>query len=150
MHTEATLERLRTWYRTLDTGTSEAEDAVDTWNEIEQMARRTPAWIEPSRTICDRLGLVRSPEPSCPQLVDVDFPTMGFARAEWVDGNLCLRLAPERENPSVFTSFRVVGAEPRNWDVHGIDGVSLDLTSSALHVRVPLIAGDVELIRSSY
>ena len=86
----------------------------------------------------------------CPQIVGVDFPTMAFTRAEWVDGNLRLRLAPLREDPATRTSFRIVGAEPRNWDVHGMDGVSLDLSSSGLDVRVPLIAGDLELIRSSY
>jgi hypothetical protein len=75
---------------------------------------------------------------------------MAFTRAEWVDGNLRLRLAPLREDPAKRTSFRIVGAEPRNWDVHGMDGVSLDLSTSGLDVRVPLIAGDLELIRSSY
>lgn len=94
--------------------------------------------------------LSNAPLQPCPQIVDVDFPTMAFTRAEWVDGNLRLRLAPLREDPKVFTSFRIVGAEPRIWDVHGMDGVSLDLTSTALNVRVPLIAGDLELIRSSY
>lgn len=94
--------------------------------------------------------LSEAPLERCPQIVDVDFPTMAFTRAEWVDGNLRLRLAPLREDPKVFTSFRIVGAEPRNWDVHGFDGASLDLTSTGLNVRVPLIAGDLELIRSSY
>ena len=32
----------------------------------------------------------------------------------------------------------------------GGDGVSLDLSSTGLDVRVPLVAGDLELIRSSY
>ena len=94
--------------------------------------------------------LFEAPLDRCPQLVGVDFPTMAFTRAEWVDGNLRLRLAPLREDPAKRTSFRIVGAEPRNWDVHGIDGVSLDLSSTGLDVRVPLIAGDLELIRSSY
>ncbi len=91
-----------------------------------------------------------APLDPCPQIVGVDFPTMAFTRAEWVDGNLRLRLAPLREDPTRRTSFRIVGAEPRNWDVHGMDGVSLDLSSTGLDVRVPLIAGDLELIRSSY
>jgi len=94
--------------------------------------------------------LSEAPLEPCPQIVGVDFPTMAFTRAEWVDGNLRLRLAPLREDPATRTSFRIVGAEPRNWDVHGMDGVSLDLSSSGLDVRVPLIAGDLELIRSSY
>jgi hypothetical protein len=91
-----------------------------------------------------------APLEPCPQLVGVDFPTMAFTRAEWVDGNLRLRLAPLRNDPLKRTGFRIIGAEPRNWDVHGIDGVSLDLSTTGLDVRVPLVAGDLELIRSSY
>jgi hypothetical protein len=94
--------------------------------------------------------LSEAPLEPCPQIVDVDFPTMAFTRAEWVDGNLRLRLSPLREDSSRRTSFRIVGAEPRIWDVHGMDGVSLDVSSSGLEVRVPMIAGDLELIRSSY
>ena len=94
--------------------------------------------------------LSEAPLDSCPQIVDVDFPTMAFTRAEWIGGNLRLRLAPLHEDPAKRTSFRILGAEPRNWDVHGMDGVSLDLSSTGLDVRVPLIAGDLELIRSSY
>jgi hypothetical protein len=94
--------------------------------------------------------LSAAPLEPCPQIVGVDFPTMAFTRAEWVDGNLRLRLAPLHEDPTKRTSFRIVGAEPRNWDVHGIDGVSLDLSTAGLDVRVPLINGDLELIRSSY
>jgi hypothetical protein len=94
--------------------------------------------------------LSEAPLEPCPQIVGVDFPTMAFTRAEWVDGNLRLRLAPLREDPAKRTGFRIVGAEPRNWDVHGMDGVSLDLSTSGLDVRVPMIAGDFELIRSSY
>ena len=94
--------------------------------------------------------LSQAPLESCPQIVDVDFPAMALSRAKWVDGNLHLRLAPLRENRKMFTSFRLVGAEPRNWDVHGIDGVSLDLTTAGLIIRVPMVAGDLELIRGSY
>jgi len=94
--------------------------------------------------------LSAAPLESCPQIVDVDFPSMALTRAEWIDGNLHLRLAPLREDPTVFTSFRLVGAEPRNWDVHGIDGVSLDLTTQGLNVRVPMVAGELQLIRGSY
>jgi len=94
--------------------------------------------------------LSAAPLQPCPQIVGVDFPTMAFSRAEWVDGNLRLRLAPRREDPTKRTSFRIIGAEPRNWDVHGMDGVSLDLSTTGLDVRVPLMSGDLELIRSSY
>ena len=95
-------------------------------------------------------ALSAAPLEPCPQIVGVDFPTMAFSRAEWIDVNLHLRLAPLREDPTVRTSFRILGAEPRNWDVHGLDGVSLDLSTGGLDVRVPMVAGDLELIRSSY
>jgi len=95
-------------------------------------------------------GLSEAPLEPCPQIVGVDFPTMAFTRAEWVDGDLRLRLAPLHEDPTKMTSFRIIGAEPRNWDVHGMDGVSLVLSTSGLDVRVPLVAGDLELIRGSY
>ncbi len=91
-----------------------------------------------------------APLDACPQIVDVDFPAMAFTRAEWIDGNLHLRLAPLREDVNTFTSFRIVGAEPRQWDVHGLDGVSLDLTTSGLNVRVPMVVADLQLLRSSY
>jgi hypothetical protein len=94
--------------------------------------------------------LSEAPLEVCPQLVDVDFPTMAFRRAEWIDGNLHLRLAPLRDDPGRFTSFRLVGAEPRNWDVHGIEGASVELTMHGVNIRVPMITADVELIRGSY
>jgi len=95
-------------------------------------------------------ALSAAPIPTCPQVVDVDIPTMAFSRAEWIDGNLHLGLAPLREDPSATTTFRLVGAEPRNWDVHGLDGVSLDLSTAGLTIRVPMVAADLELIRGSY
>ncbi len=95
-------------------------------------------------------ALSASPLERCPQIVDVDFPTMALTRAEWIGGNLHLRLAPLVEDRSAFTTFRLVGAEPRSWDVHGLDGVSLDLSMSGLTIRVPMVAADVTLIRGSY
>ena len=95
-------------------------------------------------------GLSAAPLETCPQIVGVDFPAMALTRAEWVDGNLRLRLAPLREDPNTFTSFRLVGAEPRSWDVHGLDGVRLDQTITGLNIQVPMVAADLELIRGSY
>lgn len=94
--------------------------------------------------------LSAAPLASCPQIVGVDFPTMALTRAEWIDGNLHLRLAPLVNDPSRSTSFRLVGAEPRNWDVHGIEGATLELTSTGVDIRVPMIDADVVLIRGSY
>lgn len=142
-----------------------AHEPLESLRVVERLAPDVPAWVEPFIGLRHRLAdqastggpdvaregsTIDELQGSCPQLVDVDFPTMAFSRAEWVDGNLRLRLAPLQEAPHVFTSFRIVGAEPRNWDVHGFDGVSLDLTSTGLNVRVPLVSGDLELIRSSY
>ncbi len=61
-----------------------------------------------------------------------------------------MRLAPLEEDPHVFTSFRLIGAEPRNWDVHGIDGATVEPTATGVNIRVPMINADVELIRGSY
>jgi len=94
--------------------------------------------------------LSEAPLETCPQIVGVDFPAMALSRAEWIAGNLHLRFAPTREDPNVFTSFRLVGAEPRNWDVHGIEGAGVELTSTGVNIRVPMISADVELIRGSY
>jgi len=94
--------------------------------------------------------LSAAPLEACPQIVDVDFPSMAFSRAEWIDGNLHLGLAPLRADPNVRTGFRLVGAEPRNWDVHGIEGASVELTTTGVNIRVPMISADIQLIRGSY
>lgn len=86
----------------------------------------------------------------CPQVVDVDFPTLALSRAEWIDGALHLRLAPRREDPSLWTTFRIVGAEPRLWYLTGPDGATMDVTGSSVIVRVPLVAGDMEFTPGSY
>jgi hypothetical protein len=96
-------------------------------------------------------ALSAAPLEPCPKVVDVDFPNMALSRAEWIDGNLHLRLAPLREEPGRSTSFRVVGAETRVWDVTTrLDGVSVEVLSGSVIVRVPLVAGDLELGRGSY
>jgi hypothetical protein len=94
--------------------------------------------------------LSAAPLESCPQVVGVDVTEMVLSRAEWVDGNLRLGLAPTVEDPARSCRFRLVGAEPRNWDVHGLDGVRLDLTTSGLDISVPMVTADLELIRGSY
>lgn len=95
-------------------------------------------------------ALTSGPLQSCPQIVGVDFPAMALSRAEWIDGNLHLRLTPQIEDPASFTSFRLVGAEPRNWDVHGLEGGRFELTTSGLNIRVPMVHADLTLIRGSY
>ena len=92
-----------------------------------------------------------APIPQCGQIVDVDFPNMALSRAEWNDqGSLFLRLAPLREDPTKFTTFRLVGVQPRQWDVQGPDGTTLDITGSGVIVRVPMVAADMEFSEGSY
>jgi len=94
--------------------------------------------------------LAGAPLEPWPQVVDVDFPNMALDRAEWIEGNLHLGLAPRVEDPTRSTSFRVVGAEPRIWDLHGIENARMESRLSGLNVRVPMVKADVTLIRSSY
>ena len=51
--------------------------------------------------------LSAAPLESCPQVVGVDFPDMALSRAEWIDGNLHLGLAPKVEDPNRYTTFRI-------------------------------------------
>lgn len=95
-------------------------------------------------------ALSAAPLEPCPQVVGVDFPTVALSRAEWVGGALRLRLAPLRDDPRAWTTFAVVGAEPRVWDVTGPDGTTLDVAGRAVSVRVPLVAADLELTPGSY
>lgn len=94
--------------------------------------------------------LSAAPLESCPQVVGIDFPDMALSRAEWVGGNLHLGLAPRAEDATRSTSFRVVGAEPRMWDVHGVENARIESTMSGLNVRVPMVKTEMALIRSSY
>ena len=95
-------------------------------------------------------GLAAAPLEACPQVVDVDFPDVALTRAEWIDGALYIRLTPRHEDPNARTSFRIVGAEPRQWEVSGIDGCTVDLTTAGVHVRAPRIAGELAFTPSSY
>jgi len=94
--------------------------------------------------------LSAAPIETCPQVVGVDVPNMMLSRAEWVDGNLHLRLNPLRPDPNRSTSFHLVGAEPRQWDLVGLNGATLDLRSGGLDIRVPMVNADISLVRSSY
>ena len=91
-----------------------------------------------------------APVAQCPQVVDVDFPTVALRRAEWFDGALHLRLAPVREEPRRTTTFRITGAEPRVWDVSGPEGTTVDVTANGLIVRTPIVDGDLTFTRGSY
>ena len=94
--------------------------------------------------------LSATPLPKCPQIVDVDFPTMALSRAEWINGCLLLRLAPLKEDPNVYTTFRLIDIEPRQWYMTGVDGAWTDTRPDSLVFRVPLVAGDLELVPGAY
>ena len=91
-----------------------------------------------------------APLEPCPQVVGVDFPTLALDRAEWIDGALHLGLAPLREDPRRYTTFRLEGGEPRLWYLTGIDGATMDTAGSAIIVRVPLVKGTLEFTPGSY
>ncbi len=95
-------------------------------------------------------GLSAAPLDPCPQVVDVDFPEVALTRAEWIDGALYLRLAPLHPDPAARTSFRIVGAQPRQWEVSGLDGCTVDLTTTGVQVRVPRVAAEIAFTPSSY
>lgn len=145
----------------------EALPSVDgvTDDELATVSAAIPAWIEPclvlARAVADPTGGVES-DPNagspawvderfdCPQVVDVDFPTMAFDRAEWIGSSLYLGLAPRYEDPKVHTTFRIVGVEPRQWDIAGIDGAMVDAKANGVVVRIPLKRTLMSFTPSSY
>ena len=95
-------------------------------------------------------ALSESPIEACPQVVEVDFPEVTFTRAEWVNGNFRGTVKVRNPDPNKRTSFRIVGAEPRLWDVHAPDRTYVDVKLSGIHVTMPMVDGDIELIRGNY
>ncbi|MFT4597231.1 MAG: hypothetical protein ACI9TF_001479 [Paracrocinitomix sp.] len=95
-------------------------------------------------------ALSGAPLEPCPQIVGVDFPTMALDRAEWIGSSLYLGLAPLYEDPKVYTTFRIVGVEPRQWDIAGIDGAMVDAKPDGVVVRVPLKKTTMTFTPSSY
>lgn len=138
-------------------------------------ARSVPAWNEPFQMLVDRClqrtdlstadadALVDAQHRlaaaalACPQVVGLDPDVLALRQAEWVDGNLSLDLVPGPLGREVLAAdgrrtvmFRVVGAEPRMWETHGLTSLRLEQTMRALLVRTPVVEGSVQLIRSSY
>ncbi len=146
----------------------ESFDFVDAANQLNDMARATPAWIESYATIRTQLNErrptdVATPESkafeslsslaqgaTCPQVVDIDFPALALRRAEWINESLHLKLDHLHEQHGRFTTFRIVGVEPRLWYLTGINGTTMDVTAKATTVTVPLINGDLEITPGSY
>jgi len=91
-----------------------------------------------------------APLPATRRVVDLDVPNRAFDRAEWIEGNLRLGRAPRGEDATRYTECRIVGAEPRQWEVHGVPNVRTELSMSGLRVRVPMVRADLSLLRSSY
>ncbi len=90
-------------------------------------------------------NLSAAPLDPCPQIVDVDFPSVALSRAEWVENSLHLTLAPLREDPASVTTFRLVDAEARDWSITGISGATVEVGPDGLHVKVPIVNGDLKL-----
>jgi hypothetical protein len=95
-------------------------------------------------------ALSEAPIEPCPQVVEVDFPDVAFTRAEWVNGNFYGTVKVREPNPEKRTSFRIVGAEPRLWDVHAPDRTFVDVKLSGIHIAMPMVDGDIELLRGNY
>lgn len=91
--------------------------------------------------------LSAAPLDSCPQVVDVDFPAVALTRAEWDGDVLHLRVAMRREDRRGATSFRVVGAEPGDWIVEGIEGATVGAGPDGLSIRTPTVNGDMTVRR---
>ena len=94
--------------------------------------------------------LSAAPLAPCPQVVDVDFPAVALRRAEWVDGALYLRLAPLHEDARRKTTFRVIGVEPRQWDLTAPEGTTLDVSAAGVIVGTPMVDADLILTPGSY
>ena len=75
---------------------------------------------------------------------------VGSPPAFRIDGELHLSLAPRREDPRTTTAFRIVGAEPRQWDLLAPDGTTVEQTAAGLNVRVPLVEADLVFTPGSY
>ncbi|MEM7093333.1 MAG: hypothetical protein AAF567_10055 [Actinomycetota bacterium] len=95
-------------------------------------------------------AMSNQPVEACPQVVEVDFPDVAFTRAEWVDGNFYGTVKVRQPDPDRRITFRIVGAEPRLWDVHAPERTFVDVKLSGIHVSMPMVDGDLELFRGNY
>ncbi|MEL7209403.1 MAG: hypothetical protein AAGK32_14400 [Actinomycetota bacterium] len=102
--------------------------------------------------------LSAGPVERCPQVVGVDFPAVALRRAEWVDGELHLGLAPLAPDPGATTTFQVIGVAPGTWAVEGQPAASATVTDRpaepdgdgstvAIAVEAPRIDADLVLRR---
>ena len=94
-------------------------------------------------------ALSAAPLERCPQVVDVDFPRVALRQAEWTGNTLRLGLAPLHDDPAQRTTFSVVGAEPRSWQITGAERATVKQTDQGLLVDTPLVTSDLELAPSA-
>lgn len=142
------LARLRCLHRAAATEAIEHVDAVAA--EVADLMALTPAWTAPHREILVTLGATDPGEPDCPQVTDLDFPAIGLTRAEWTGGGLYLELAPEVDEPDRWMMFKILGSEPRIWDVHAPDGTQVEHRMPGLFVRTRRVTAAIELTPGSY
>ena len=90
-------------------------------------------------------ALSEKPLEVCPQITEVDFPTMAFTRAEWVDGELHLRTSPNQPDPRAVTRFKVSGLMPGRWQIAGNESASVEVIGDEATVAMPLIHADLIL-----
>ena len=91
--------------------------------------------------------LSAAPLAQCPQVIGLDFPNVALSQAHWNDEILHLSLVVHRAEPSVTTSFRVVGAElERTWRVTGKEGSSIQPVDGALLVTIAQVSGDLKIM----
>jgi len=75
------------------------------------------------------------------QVVDVDFPTVAFSEARWVDGRLRLRMVAVGDHVAgATTSFSVTGLDaPPAWQLRGPDASTVEVSGpSSVLVTCPL------------
>lgn len=139
------------WEPSWDSGTGEAGwgvTAADGTPIPDRLAALLAAAEATNRG--DWWRLVNQPLAPCHQVVGVETPRVLLHRAEWVHDCLRVGLSPAHEDPKRWTTFRIVGAEPRMWYLTGIDGTSMDTAGAATVVRVPLVKGELEFAPGSY
>lgn len=85
-----------------------------------------------------------------PRVLDLAEPGVSITRFEVGRGCINMTFEVAEPDPTRRVFFRIVGVEPRMWDVTGPDGLTYEVTSSAMLVRMPLVGGDVEFVEGSY
>ncbi|MEZ5341408.1 MAG: hypothetical protein R2706_08160 [Acidimicrobiales bacterium] len=151
------------WLRSAIVATT-AELANDTTihDRLLACAEATPAWVEPYETVAQRLAAAEvegsiatlaalaALRLATPQVIGIDAPGTILTTAEWRAGNLLLRLDVASEDPDRMSMFQIVGAEPRVWDLTGINGTRMEFTMRAVIVRHPSVSGLLEFVAGSY